>query len=1683
MAKDLGKQLEMQLALNNAIKERQALLAQQNSLLQNQATLEKQLGDLYANRSRDSSNLASNMREMAAESEKAGQGTKDHSKNIEEQIKAADRLRRTQKKNNDGAKESQKQQEKQKATWKDVTKAAGEYFKSVLKNHPKMIGAFVGMQRALKDIKVGFKALGGLIGSVVTGAFNIGKAILALPFKMIQGIAKMQRKMAEEAQPLRDAIEGTRKAFGGLNTVMGQKVTRAMKKFSLGAKSAALGGRSLMSMFGYRSAGKAKFVEAITKTMAGLEKLAPMIARTFSEQQAMEVMAFQHAFEVSDEHLAAFIKTAKYADKDITTSLRKIQQTAKSFADTTGVNFKEIIKGMGEMRKDFVSFGHLADEELAAASSYVKQFGGDVKDLKSVMDKFMNFENAAQSVSTLNQAFGMQLDALDMMKAKNPADQIEKMRKAFFATGRSIENMTMHEKKLLQSQTNLSDEMMRSAFSANNQGKSYKELQKQADKDKKKKLDQTKVLKELADALKKFTGLGQDLSGTGDALGKGFTRAISLHPAMRSLMRTTRKFLLEVRQLGWDLGNVMMDILDKSGVIGGFEDMLDAGVFKQFRTDVIGALKELGDYVSGGEGNPDAIANKIIKAFEDLGNAQGGKAKRLLEALEKLGNVVAKLIGFVFKKFIGPALGKMFGFIFDWLWDNKGAIIAKIWPVFAVILGWAMMKAALGAALGGAIKVLMARMAAKQAANVMASTLASNLGIAMTKPKPTGLLARTGSFLARNIGKAAKAFAWVGIAYAGLKGIGDGFKEGAKEGSFKNGLIGFGASLVSTITFGLVDKGKLRDSMYKLFGKEFKDPVNKSMWEVETHGTKAMRNMVKEARQVAAAGSGLKAFTSAMEEASRKAIAIGETLRSDDDEFEAAYIGIEKAAVKAADKAKERAREFGELVHNIRLNLENVTGTDAILKKKNPDYYDKMAGTGHHTMKGFAHSMGEVDLTKPGMKRSLKKTLAHMRRKNVEYYIKERIRMARHTGKDSDITSILASTGALEKDISGDLDKAAKKVTRVFMKHVSDYRKSGKDWLGEDRNPWDTLFRDSLETKTDKGTLAKSLVRRTNQEIQGLKDAQGTISNPLRVIMRDVRKDVSDAYTGGVHGRFAATREADSTVTAQWWKSSYRTAEKVMRKGQKQYGVKQILHSVSRDANQSAKQFTDSPQFQGAIAGAFFANEIDKMKGADKETVPKILKLYRLTQDKVTKGMAQHDRESAEYRVLNAHRAELKAREREFKRGKFQKLAAKLTKMHMKTTGTGLTEGMSPADAKKYEDDKKTAIMNALLQGSTSGLTPKQKDLVRRWAKRSGFDAYFNETKMKEVSKLAKLEAAAATVKRIEALGDLPKRLDTLKKQLSGWDKKKTASVADLLMRNITMVTDAINAAVEKHKLNDKESVITDKVGEDMTAMGGMVRGINDMMDVKGFSKKQATTLIENTTFAIDKLVSLKPELQKIIDNAEPFITAQIGLRNMIAFLKGHEKEEGLFYAMRLVANNTRTFRRISKNAEVISGGLLSMAGVVNASKIISESMPAPGQGIDPEMINTMVTDMTNLAAGTDKFVQSITRFSTKKFEKGGTVAKVVREFVDHYKAITAQLTSVGKAIPMSVTLDNFAKAMAVENDTFTIQKENLEFNVNLTVKLSAQQLLDYVADPTEVDGPVKREEKTGTLQKKKKAR
>jgi hypothetical protein len=86
---------------------------------------------------------------------------------------------------------------------------------------------------------------------------------------------------------------------------------------------------------------------------------------------------------------------------------------------------------------------------------FVRRLGIDVKALGKLVDKYMNFEDAANSAAQLSQAFGLNVDAFKLMQEQDPAKKLEMLRKGFFATGRTIENMTAQERRLLAQQTGL----------------------------------------------------------------------------------------------------------------------------------------------------------------------------------------------------------------------------------------------------------------------------------------------------------------------------------------------------------------------------------------------------------------------------------------------------------------------------------------------------------------------------------------------------------------------------------------------------------------------------------------------------------------------------------------------------------------------------------------------------------------------------------------------------------------------------------------------------------------------------------------------------------------------------------------------------------------------------------------------------------------------------------------------------------------------------------------------------------------------------------------------------------------------------------------------------------------------------------------------------------------------------
>ena len=178
---------------------------------------------------------------------------------------------------------------------------------------------------------------------------------------------------------------------------------------------------------------------------------------------------------------------------------------AKAVSGPMSGSFKMIAKDMMTLKEDFTSFGHLSDKALAETSARMRSLGMDVKTLGKMVDKFLNFEDAAVSSAKLAQTFGMNIDAMKMMKAanKDPMKALDMMRKSFFAAGKDITNMTAAEKKLLEQTTGLTGQELQLAFAQKNRGRSMKDIKKKTESQADVQRSMRDAMVEMGDQMKK----------------------------------------------------------------------------------------------------------------------------------------------------------------------------------------------------------------------------------------------------------------------------------------------------------------------------------------------------------------------------------------------------------------------------------------------------------------------------------------------------------------------------------------------------------------------------------------------------------------------------------------------------------------------------------------------------------------------------------------------------------------------------------------------------------------------------------------------------------------------------------------------------------------------------------------------------------------------------------------------------------------------------------------------------------------------------------------------------------------------------------------------------------------------------------------------------------------------------
>jgi len=648
-SKELQNQLQIQQAINKAIADRAALLSSQQKALSAQAQIAVELCKALECKELDQvaarlDEINSGLNDAAGAADAAASGVSGTASAIGEAGDAAN----------------------------ETSSSFGEMVKNIDATDAAAAGAASGMIKGFKSAGASVKMMIGTLGAAAKGIMNVGKAILSAPFKILGGLTKMASAGAGGVNELKQAMEETKGVFGDLATGEGKAVMDGFN--NLTSKAGGLGqtGLSTAKVFGRGKAGLANALKFAGEFAEAAGASFHMLSGSMSQNMGT-LAAMNKGLGMSQGALVNLTKSAQLAGKDVGSVLTETASMALQMGDKFGVSAKTIGKNMSSLMEDVKNFGGMSTKEFGAVATYMAKLGLEAKDLQGVISKFDNFEDAADSASQLNQAFGMQIDAMEMMNAENPAERIDMMRDAFHAAGKDIDSMTRQEKSLLAAQTGLSEEALASAFSVENMGTSYADLEAGAEEAEENSLSQEEAMSKLADSITTLTeGGGSNIDSFFGAFTDGFMKGMKQGEGFKEMLGAIRNALKIVQKFGKAAGKMFSDLMGEMGVWDGIKDLFDPKDLQNLLgidagggltgTGLMGIFKKFKDALTGkGNYSPQQMADDMGKEFKKFFDAKGpafAKLKKaLISGIKMIGAFIAGLIPVIIGKMVDMIKG------------------------------------------------------------------------------------------------------------------------------------------------------------------------------------------------------------------------------------------------------------------------------------------------------------------------------------------------------------------------------------------------------------------------------------------------------------------------------------------------------------------------------------------------------------------------------------------------------------------------------------------------------------------------------------------------------------------------------------------------------------------------------------------------------------------------------------------------------------------------------------------------------------------------------------------------------------------------------------------------------------------------------------------------------------------
>lgn len=667
-------------------------------------------------------------------------------------------------------------------SFEQLEKTSAGFFKKVLKFAP-AVAAIEGFGSGLKFSTNAMMGLFGVTNSLIGSFFNLSAAIISAPFKMLGTLMDMAQGYNIELQ---QAMEDVRKEFGALSSNEGEAVIKSFRNLNHFGGQLAETGLSV-----YRTMGN--MAEALRRVNEMASALGPTFSSFTNEFMGPEAVARLHAYQkglgLTDEAFRAMGEEALRQGVSMQEMGRRITSVTYAMGEAVGVNGKLISRDVGNMIDDFDHFGNVGVKELAQVSVYARKLGVEVEKLTGVLDQFSDFDKAAESVAQLSQAFGIQLNTLELVQEQDPAANIERLRKSFFAAGRSIETMTRQERALLASHTGLDQKTLSLAFSQEKQSVSYAELQKQGANAEKQQLSQAEAMQKLSSSIERLVKMGPRMDNDFFTIfAKGFFTGIKISRGFYQVMNRLRRAMTMTRYAGMKVGRYFTEKFPGvADVFKGIAEVFQKNRFKKMLNGVVDAFKTFIDMMTT---NPKTALPKLLEKLKEnffdwfSGSSAGGK--KILGGFKKFFTAFSHIFAGLIKEGI-KGITNIFKTITQVMKDPS-ALVSGVGQARTGVTGFLM------DIFSPIIDFFMSPEGHKLL-NGLWNSFVDLLGVAWEKIKPKVMQATPyiiGAMFGPAFISAGIRAITVGLAGIFLKGIGGFFKSGAINKS--KGILGKGIS-------------------------------------------------------------------------------------------------------------------------------------------------------------------------------------------------------------------------------------------------------------------------------------------------------------------------------------------------------------------------------------------------------------------------------------------------------------------------------------------------------------------------------------------------------------------------------------------------------------------------------------------------------------------------------------------------------------------------------------------------------------------------------------------------------------------------------------------------------------------------------------------------------------------------